>query len=68
MTPEELVNHVVRVIKIIIFLLLYLYFFKGNVREFFSLAEQNKWKPILAELGICIGIGAAVSIVAKVMN
>jgi hypothetical protein len=39
MTPEELVNHVVRVIKIIIFLLLYLYFSKATVMEFFSLAE-----------------------------
>ena len=54
--------------RIIVHFLLYLYFFKINVREFFSLAEKKKWKPILAELSICLGIAATVSIMARLMN
>ena len=36
------------------YFLFYLYFFKGNVRVFFGLSEQSKWKPFLVELGICL--------------
>ena len=48
--------------RLIVFFLLYLYLFKGNVRDFFSLPEQKKWKPILAELGICIVIVTVIGI------
>ncbi len=49
----------------IISFLLYLYFYKGNVRAFFSLSEQEKWKPVVVEFGICIGIAAVVSILTR---
>ena len=55
-------------VRLTIHFLLYLYLFKGNVREFFSLSEHKKWKPILAELGVCIGIAAVVSMLASVGN
>lgn len=75
-SPEELANmsrgptyyYVKYGGRVIFHILLYLYFFKGNVREFFSLTEQKKWKPVLAELGVCIGIVAVFSIIARVMN
>lgn len=51
--------------RIVVHLLIFLYFFKGNVREFFSLTEQKKWKPVLAETGICIGIAAVFTIIAR---
>jgi len=74
--PEDLANmdrdpsyyYVKHGSRVIVSFLVYLYFFKGNVREFFSLTEQKKWKPILAEIGICIGIAAVVSMIAGVMN
>jgi hypothetical protein len=76
MPPEELANmskgpsyyYIKHGGRVIIHLLLYLYFFKGSVREYFSLTEQNKWKPFLVELGICIGIAAVVSITVRLMN
>lgn len=68
MPPEEIaigsqsptyifVKHSVQtIIAFLLYLYLYLYFFRSNVREFFSLTEQKKWKPVLAELSICIAI------------
>lgn len=67
MSREPLYYYIKHGSRVIVSLLLYLYFFKGNVREFFSLSEQKKWKPILAELGICIGITTVVSIIAEIM-
>jgi len=41
--------------------LCYVYLFKGNVREFFSLSDQKKWKPILVEMAICLIIAGVVN-------
>lgn len=54
--------------RVLVHFLLYLYFFKSNVREFFSLAEQKKWKPVLAGLSLCIAIAVATNFVTRIMN
>jgi len=41
-------------IRIVIYLLLYLYFYKKNVLQFFRLAEKPKWKAILAQVGVAV--------------
>lgn len=48
--------------------LIFLYFFKGNVRDFFGLTGQKKWKPVLVEVGICTAIIAAVRMATLMLN
>lgn len=74
--PEEIANmsrgpsyyYIKYSARIIVHSLIYLYFFKGNVRGFFSLSEQKKWKPVLSQLGICIGFAVVISILARITN
>jgi hypothetical protein len=40
--------------RVLVQFLIYLYFFKSNVRSFFGLSEAKKWKPVLAHVGICL--------------
>ncbi|MCP4104639.1 MAG: TRAP transporter small permease [Desulfobacteraceae bacterium] len=54
--------------RLIIHLLIYLYFYKKNVRIFFGLADQNKWKAILSQIGICIGISAGLTIISHLFT
>lgn len=54
--------------RVIIHLLLYIYFFEGSVRNFFSIAGQEKWKPIFAQIGIYASIAAVAVITARIMN
>ena len=54
--------------RVIIHGLLYLYFFKKNVRAFFGLDGQSRWKPVAAQLGISIGIAVLVNIMAWLIN
>ncbi len=37
-------------------LLLYLYFFKGNVRDYFGLRQTKRWPIIVGQVAICIAI------------
>lgn len=48
-------------VRLIISLLLLMYFFKGNVLDFFGLARINKIKAIAILVGICVAI-----VIAKV--
>lgn len=41
-------------IRVLISALIYLYFFKANVRNYFGLAENQSWKFILAQLLLCL--------------
>jgi hypothetical protein len=47
--------------RIVVNALIFLYFFKTNVREYFGLADSSRWKAALLEFGICgaIGIGGS---------
>ncbi len=44
-------------ISFAVYFLIYIYLFKNNVREFFSLATQKKWKLVFIELGMISAIG-----------
>jgi hypothetical protein len=48
--------------------LLYLYFFKTNVREFFGLREASRWKAVLVQFAICAAIFAGGTMLASAMN
>ncbi|HYO23556.1 MAG TPA: hypothetical protein VEQ85_01255 [Lacipirellulaceae bacterium] len=50
--------------RAIISALLYWYFFKSNVREFFGLQNAALWKAALAQVGLCIAIFIAMSAAA----
>ena len=52
----------------IVHFLLYLYFFKGNVRAYFSISEQKKCRLILIQTVICLGIAAVVSAIARIVG
>ena len=74
--PEEIANmsrspwqyYMKHIFKIYVHALLFSHFFKDNVREYFSLSEQKKWKPILAEFCIGIGIIIVINIFMRVIN
>ena len=54
--------------RVVVHFLLYLYFFKGNVRDFFAVSEQKKWKPVIIELGTCLaisGVGIILSLLCQ---
>lgn len=54
--------------RVLVNLLIYLYFFKSNVREFFALAEYQKWKPVVIELWICVAIVVMTNVVARMIS
>ncbi len=74
--PEEIANmsrgpsffYMKHGLRVVVHSLLFLYFFKSNVRAFFAVAEQDRWKVTLAEFGICVGIAGAVSLMAKALG
>ncbi len=43
-------------VRIILGILMYLYFFKANVRAHFGLSETKKWKPVATQTAICAAI------------
>jgi hypothetical protein len=50
--------------RLIVSFLIYLYFFKSNVREYFGLADNSRWKAAAVHFSICIGlfiVGSALS-------
>lgn len=55
-------------VRIIVHFLLFLYFFKGNVLEFFGLETLSKPKAIGVLVGICIAITAAISAIGLVSS
>jgi hypothetical protein len=55
-------------VRIIVHFLLFLYFFKGNVLEFFGLETLSKPKAIGVLVGICIAITAAISAIGLMSN
>jgi len=58
----------IKPVRIIVHFLLYIYFFEGNVRNFFSNAGQSKWRPILGQIGIYTGIAAVAVMTTRIMN
>lgn len=51
-------------VRSIIHLLIYLYFFKSNVRDFFNVSEIAKWKPVLIEIGVCLAISGIFQVIS----
>ena len=66
-SPETVVfdYHAKFIIRLSVSLLIYLYFFRSNVREFFGLGEKKKWKAVVTEFGICVLIGTVVTVWSK---
>ncbi len=56
------------IIHFIIHFLLYVYFFKGTVRAFFGLTEQTKWKAIVGQIGMCLGLTILVTVLSLLMT
>jgi len=52
--------------RVVVHLLLFLYFFKGNVLEFFGIEMLSKLKAISILVGICIAILAATSAISLI--
>lgn len=53
--------------RILVHLLILLYFFKGNVLAYFGLEEQSKWKAVSALVAACLavaGVATAISLLA----
>ena len=51
--------------RLLISFLIYLYFFKDNVREYFGLENASKWNAVAAHFGICAAlfiVGTAISV------
>lgn len=48
--------------------LIYLYFFKQNVRDYFQISEARKLKVVLVQLVVCVGLIASVWFAAQVMS
>lgn len=56
-TPEELGRYCgYASIYFLIYILIYVYFFKSNVRAYFGLTESVKWKTVATEFTVCIAI------------
>ena len=55
-------------VRLVMSFLIYRYFFKGNVRAFFDLSEQKRWKPVLVQIGVCIGVTAIVNVLALAVH
>jgi hypothetical protein len=54
--------------RIVVHFLLFLYFFKGNVLEFFGLEGLSKAKAVGILVGICIAITVAMSAIGMISN
>lgn len=52
--------------RIIVHSLLYLYFFKTNVRRYFGRSPKKRWVPALAQFALCILITVVFSVTARV--
>ena len=52
-------------VRLVISILIYLYFFKQNVREYFGLQNTNKWAAIAIQFAVCIGIAIASTLAAS---
>ena len=52
-------------VRLVISSLLYLYFFKDNVREYFGLRESRMWVPIGIQLFLCVDIALAIGVWTK---
>jgi hypothetical protein len=50
--------------RIVVHLLILLYFFKGNVLHYFGLEKLSKWKSISALVGVCLAIVGVFTVVA----
>jgi cytochrome c oxidase subunit IV len=48
--------------RIVFSALLYLYFFKRSVRDYFELAHVRRWKIVLIQLAICAAIVLVVAV------
>lgn len=48
--------------------LIYLYFFKQNVRDYFQIGEAKKLKVVLVQFVVCVGLIASVWFAAQVMS
>jgi tetratricopeptide (TPR) repeat protein len=53
-------------LRVVVHGLLYLYFFKTNVRAHFSLQASRRWVPAVTQVGICIAIASAFSLTARI--
>ena len=68
MTRDPSYYYVKYGIRAIISLLIYFYFFKENVRAYFGLSKQKKWKPIFIQVSICLCIDVVFSFLREVLN
>jgi hypothetical protein len=48
-------------VRAVIHSLILLYFFKGNVVNYFGIKDRNNWKILLVEFAVCIGIAYTVA-------
>jgi len=53
-------------IRLVLGVLIYLYFFKQIVRTYFGLQNTKKWPAVAIQFAVCIGIGIAFAIWANV--
>lgn len=51
--------------RAVVHALIYLYFFKVNVLEYFGLKEISRWKVVVIESGICVAIAVAASLLIR---
>jgi hypothetical protein len=47
--------------RLVVSILLYSYFFKQNVREFFGIEDNKRWEAAIVQFAICIGIALAMT-------
>lgn len=53
--------------RVVVYALLYLYFFRANVRAHFGLQRKSKWIPAVAQFAVCILIALVFSMTARVV-
>lgn len=54
--------------RVVVHSLLFLYFFKGNVLEYFDVTSLRKWKAVGILIGICIALIVANSVAAMILT
>lgn len=52
--------------RLLVSALLYAYFFKRNVREYFGLQQTRRWLAFVVQFAICIGIALALTAWAQI--
>ena len=52
--------------RVVVHALLYLYFFKSNVRAYFGFRNRRRWLPAIVQIVICIAIVASFSLTAGI--